>query len=90
MRLVQSKIWLKISQADVGQDPRENFFFFRILESFKNQITKLGPYRPLRQSLAGIFENLKRLAFHCHPSNKLFTTPEHSLYTTLDSNLLEK
>ena len=42
LRHVKSKICVRNSQADVGQDRREKYFFPRILESFKKELYQIG------------------------------------------------
>ena len=66
-RRIQSRVCLRNSQADVGQDRREKSFFSGILESFIffYKIRPIGD-RPGKVWLGG---NFKLLAFHSHWSN---------------------
>ena len=64
-------ICLRLPQADVGQNPRE-IVFFRDSDKFQKIILQNWAHRrPFRQSLAGVFRNLKLLAFHCHRSSRV-------------------
>ena len=79
--VVKSKICLRISKADVGEDCREKSFFSGILESSKKNPPNWVHRRPFRQNLAGIFGNFKLLAFHCHRSNSRARASDRQLFT---------